>query len=362
MTQKIKDLIAKSREILLDSSLSNGAIIAANSDMEYYPRQAKDYHYVWPRDAAYICVAAKLAGITNIQEPFFKWLEYRPQDFKKRGKLYANYSTNGRIRVRQYQPDQAGSMLWAIYDFYSEHLSEAAKQENLIRRLADGISDSWKRTYFFDNTVDLWEEGHRQTSTKMENNHTYSLAACARGLLCADMMLKGDRWKETAHQMIERINDAYNEKHKYFLRTHGKIDDLNVDASMLGIAYPFNIIPANDPRMLNTASAIENNIVVNGGVHRYQFDYYDGEGSAQEGGGAWPLLNFWLATYYQLAGQPKKAEQYFNWVINRLDNDLLIPEQIFEDFRKGIKPLAWSHAMFIIAAANLGYLKSDGQK
>ena len=34
-----------------------------------------------------------------------------------------------------------------------------------------------------------------------------------------------------------------------------------------------------------------------------------------------------------------------------------IPEQIFkEKFRKSVAPLAWSHAMFVIAAKELGYL------
>src|SRR3989338_5662144 len=74
MDTKIEKLIAKSIEIIRDSSLENGAIVAANTDKEYYPRQAKDYHYVWPRDASYICVAAQMAGVRDIQEPFFHWL------------------------------------------------------------------------------------------------------------------------------------------------------------------------------------------------------------------------------------------------------------------------------------------------
>jgi len=120
MKDKIKKLITKSKEIILDSALENGAIVAANSDKNYYPKTAKDYHYVWPRDAAYICVAGQLAGIKNIQEPFFAWLEDRPEDFKKESKLFAHYSPNGRIKTRQFQPDQAGTMLWAIHKFYQD--------------------------------------------------------------------------------------------------------------------------------------------------------------------------------------------------------------------------------------------------
>lgn len=357
MTKKIKKLIDKSKEIILDSTLENGAIVAANSDKSYYPKSAKDYHYVWPRDAAFVCVAAQLAGIENIQESFFSWLDERPEDFKKEGKLFANYSANGRIKVRQFQPDQAGAMLWAIHEFYKNRPSDCQKQEPLIRRLADGLTNDWKGKYFFSNTTDLWEEGHRKTSTKMENNHTYSLAACARGLMCADHMLSGEKWKEAADQMIERINSSYSDEKKYFFRNHGKVNDFNMDASLLGLVYPFDIIKADDERIVNTVKKMEETIVINGGVHRYQFDYYDGEGTAQEGGGAWPILNFWMSIYWSIKGDQKKARQYYDWVVERIKDDYLIPEQIFSDFREGIKPLAWSHAMFIIASKYLGELK-----
>jgi len=357
MTDKIKKLIAKSQDVILDSALDNGAIVAANSDKPYYPRKARDYHYVWPRDAAYICVAAKLLGRNEIQEPFFAWLEERPQDFKKEGKLFGNYSVNGPHKVKQFQPDQAGTMLWAIHSYYQKDLTKAEKQETLIRRLADGLTDDWKGEYFFTNTVDLWEESNRQTSTQMKNNHTYSLAACVCGLLCADKMIGGKKWKEAAGQMAEKINAAYLEDKKTFIRNHGKVNDLNMDASLLGLTYPFAIIEAADKRMVNTVRQMEEKIVINGGVHRYQFDYYDGEGSAQEGSGAWPILNFWLAIYWAIRGDKNKAEKYYDWVVERIADDCLIPEQIFEDFRSGIKPLVWSHAMFIIASYYLGELK-----
>ena len=353
---KIKKLIDKSIQIIKDASLENGAIVAANADKEYYPRQAKDYHYVWPRDASYICVAAQMAGVRDIQEPFFHWLEYRPENFKKEGLLFANYATNGRKEVDQFQPDQAGAALWAIYEYYKENLTKCEKQETVIRRLADGLCSEWRGKYFFHNTVDLWEENHRKTSTKMENNHTYSLAACSRGLALADKMIKNDEWKKTSNQMKEVMESAYSPELKRFLRNHGKIDDPNIDASLLGLTYPFDIIKADDPRMIETVNAMEKNIVVKGGVHRFQFDYYDGEGSAQEGAGAWPILNFWMSAYYALRKNQKKSREYYMWVVDRIKDDYLIPEQIFSDFREGIRPLVWSHAMFIIASKFLHYI------
>lgn len=409
---KIEKILEASKRVLNDVALSNGAIVAANTDHKYYPRTAKDYRYVWPRDAAYVCVAfdylhnankretehEKISpnpsllkrAINGIQERYFDWLTERPEDFKKEGLLFQHYSTNGRKQGEQFQPDQMGTTLWAIWHHFqvscrnpainrpsckkcqsiicgtmpsrrnADDCAEWARKdayayEALIRRLADGICSQWKGAYFFKNTSDLWEEGKRRTSTKIENNFTYTLAACASGLEKALLMLPGnENWGKAAGEMRRKIDEAYCKEDKYFYRCHGKIDDKNIDASLLGLVWPFGIIPLNDIRIKNTVKKIEEKVVVNGGVRRFEMDYYDGEGTGQEGAGAWPLLNFWMSIYWSAAGNKKKAKKYFDWVIDRMDDEF-IPEQIYDDFRdgQGIKPLAWGHAMFIIAYYNL---------
>lgn len=362
MHPKTPKIIEASKQVIRDCVLDSGAIVAANTDKGYYPRGAKNYRYVWPRDAAYICVGAEYLGIKDIQEPFFDWLTVKPEDFKKDGLLFQNYSTNGRMLDNQFQPDQMGTVLWAIHSHFQNNLKAALKYRELIERTAKGLCNQWHNTHFHMNTTDLWEAGNRVTSTKIDNNFTYSLAACARGLLLAYQIIPDPVWKETAEQMIKRTEEAYDEKRGYFLRNHGKIDDPNVDASLLGLVWPFCICEANDPRMVKTAEKIEKKLVTeNGGVHRFEFDYYDGEGTAAEGGGAWPLLNFWFAIYWQLQSNQKKAEHYLNWVLDNLDEkkyNSFLPEQIFPDFRTGIFPLAWSHAMFACACHYLNYLNT----
>ncbi|MFC1622439.1 glycoside hydrolase family 15 protein [Patescibacteria group bacterium] len=357
--EKIQALLKSSQQVFKDCSLPVGAIIAANTDLPYYPKRAANYHFVWPRDAAFICVAAQKLGITDISEKFFEWLEDRPEGFKKTSLLFQNYAPNGKKHWKSFQPDQAGACLWALHEHYKmEKCDVTEKHENLIRRLADGLANDWQGKYFFNHAVDLWEEGSRHTSSSHENNHTYSLASCAKGLLLANEMIKNDIWVKKANSMIERINHNYDEKANRFLRNKGKsIADFNVDASLLGLVWPFEIVSHDDPRMIETVKKIEEKIVLNGlGVHRYENDYYDGEGSGSEGAGAWPLLNFWLSIYHSISGNREKAEKYFNWVLEKLEEDnygSYIPEQIFEDNRRGVYPLAWSHAMFVFAISFL---------
>ncbi len=354
--QKTAQVMARTREVFRDCALENGAIVAVNSDKSYVPRTASDYRAVWPRDASYICAAAEFLNMP-IQEPFFQWLFERPQDLAREHLLYQKYSTHGRKLGGQFQADQAGSVLWAVYEHFKNIPKECSRFKELITWLADGLCRVWNKTYFSLHVTDLWEEEYRHTSTTMENNFTYTLAACARGLLGAHELIPNPVWKENALQMISEINEAWSEKNGFFLRNQGKVSDHNIDASVLGLVWPFFVIEPNDPRMVSTARKIEECLVEKGGAHRYQFDYFDGEGSASEGGGAWPLLNLWLAIYFAQTNNHDKALAYFDWVLERLEpyHDY-IPEQIFNDFRVGVYPLAWAHAMFVFAASELKLL------
>ncbi len=355
---KIQKLLKVSRTVIQDCALENGAIVAANSDKPYFPKEAYDYRYVWIRDASFVCVAADILQIP-IQEPFFSWLYKNPEDFDWDHLLYANYSTNGRVATmgKLFMADQTGTLLWAIYLHYQRNLKKALQYKDLVKRLADGLSVTWNKQFFSVTTADIWEELGRKTSIRMQNNFTYSLAACARGLLLANEIMPNLQWKQAAMEMIDQINEAYNKQEKRFYRNVGRLADPNIDASLLGLVWPFSIFEAKDEKIINTVKKMEELIVISGGVHRYQFDYFDSEGSAQEGGGAWPVLNFWMTIYWVLAGNKKKALTYYHWVVDRADKfGGFLPEQFFPDFRVGIYPLAWSHAMFVIASHYLGYI------
>lgn len=354
----VQKFLKISKQVIRDCALDNGAIVAANTDKDYYPRRGANYRWVWPRDAAFVCLAADILKMPKIWQKYFQWLLEKPQDFKKDGLLYANYATNGRFGSmgRSFEVDQIGTTLWVINEiFYQKKRKLSSDIKELVKRLADGLTNHWDKTHFDLHTVDIWEESQRQTTITMENNFTYSLAASACGLLSANEMMPNRTWKETAREMIEEINESYCEKEGYFYRNVGKISDKNIDASILGLLWPFKIYEPKDKRILSTINKIEKNLVVDRGVHRYQFDYYDSEGAASEGGGAWVVLNFWLAIDLFLIGQKEKSLDYYNWPLKQVSKyNGYFPEQIFSDFRIGVYPLAWSHALFVIASKILG--------
>jgi glucoamylase len=355
-SSKIEYITLVSKQIIRDSLLDNGAIVAANATKDYYPSAAKNYFYVWPRDASYVCIAADMAGIGEVQEKFFDWCLQRAEGFKETGLFYEKYYVNGLKALGRFQPDQTGTFLYAIWHHYSYINKDVAiKYKDLIIKSANGLCDKWDGDHFSIVANDLWEE--RLAFPDLRENFSYSLAACIKGLECANLITANARWLRISDQMREQL-----EKHLvdgYFVRSYGRLIDKSIDASILGLIYPFEIYKENDPRVISTVKEIEKRLIIDGGVHRYEFDEYDGwmyeEMHRKKGAGAWPLLNFWLSIYYSSSGNKGDAEKYYKWVLDKIDD--LLPEQIFDNkIQVSICPLVWSHAMFIIASKFLGHI------
>ena len=342
----IDNLISSSIDVIRRCSLKNGAILASYSK----DRDTNNYRFVWPRDASYTLIAANILGI-DIHENFFDWCQ-KAEGWEKTGLFYEKYHPSGKKARFNFQPDQTGTLLVALWDYYRD--KKKINHEKLITKSAQAICRVWDKDHFWLVTEDLWEE--RKCFPDYRENFTYSLAACVKGLKCAYELINNNRWKETAEEMEKLI--AGN---RHFYRSFGGVEDRRIDASLLGLVWPFRIVDADDRRMVNAVELMESKIVKDHRVYRYEHDEYDGwmyKGRLQRnrGAGYWPLLNFWMAMYYAERGDKNKALKYYNKVIEDVKNH--IPEQVFENkIQKSVTPLCWSHAMFLIASNKLGYIK-----
>ena len=392
-TQRIKELIKASEQVIADGSLENGAIVAANSDRARYPSSVQDYRYVWVRDAAYVCMAADLLGLKDIPEKFFDWCLNRAEGFKETHLFCNAHHVNGTIRgtlvppgkikvparVRQryvhvvhggtqFQPDQSGSLLIAIAHHLEHFNVRASRFGELIEKTASGICCSWRDDAFVLPIYDLWEE--RCVLPADRGFHTYSLAMCIAGLRAA-IRLSGKKrtWVQTERQMSAAFEKVYRRSEKSVLRTYRaakgarraavRTEDSQPDTSLLGLVWPSGIVDPLDEKMKTTLGGILKSNAAAGGLLRYPGDLYCGgvrKGWVTlTGAGAWPLLSFWMSIYYCLCGDRGNAEKHFAWPLDKIDN--FLPEQVFEDKSKASVPaLLWSHAMFVIAARFLGYI------
>ena len=127
-----------------------------------------------------------------------------------------------------------------------------------------------------------------------------------------------------------------------------------VDANLLGLAVPYGVVAADDPRMAATAARIEEDILRGNGLHRYAEDTY-------YGGGAWVVLSAWLGWYWAEQGGLDLARELLGWVEAQADADGGLPEQVpvnlndpaylpvwQERWGEIARPLLWSHAKHLI--------------
>lgn len=361
MDAKINRLVETSKNVILDCCFENGAIVAANSTKSYYPKEAKNYLYVWPRDASFACVALDILGIRDPQEHFFNWLTNRAEGWKDTGIFYEKYDPNGlqafngfqvfKGQALRFQPDQTGTVLFAVTHHIGDNKKEAEWYKELIIGSAQGICNTWRNDHFTLPTNDLWEE----ISPDLKQNFTYSLAACINGLISANKLFPNNDYVKTANEMKEiLLKNA--ERMGHFFRSFGKSDDESNDSSMLGLIWPFGIVEPKSFLAKNTVKLIEKELVKDYGVYRYEHDEYDGCMSKtldqKKGAGFWPLLNFWMAIVLNKMGNKEEAIKYYNKVVSLIDEH--IPEQVFDnDKKKCVSPLCWSHSMFVIASREL---------
>jgi GH15 family glucan-1,4-alpha-glucosidase len=354
MTDKIQRLMNSSRQAIKDCCLPNGAVVAANSRRKYFPKQAKNYYYVWPRDGMYICMAAKILDI-KMHEKYFSWC-MKAEGWSRTGLFYEKYFVNGKKARFDFQPDQTGSVLFALWHCYKD-TGVPKKFERLLRKSADGLCRIWKKDHFTIATQDLWEE--RFCFPDLKENFSYSLAACSRGLWCANQLMPNRKWLRTSDEMKKTL--LKNSK-GCFTRASGRIGDPRTDGSLVGLTWPFGIVPAGDRRMVKTVKNIEKSITKDMGVYRYEHDEYDGwkykdMDQRKKGAGYWPLITFWMAIYWTERGNRRKALKYYDKVLRDVGSKRFIPEQIFDnDLQVSVCPLGWSHSMFVIASEKLGFI------
>jgi GH15 family glucan-1,4-alpha-glucosidase len=334
----------RSTEVLKDCCRENGAIIAANTEHCAYPKDAQSYHYVWPRDAAYVCIALSIVDEYDLQLDYFNWLIERAEGIEK-GMLFQNYYTNGRKRWLAFQPDQAGTTLIALSKIIMK--GKADKELfDLAHRLSEELVELWQTTNFKHISQDLWEEHFAYP--KMQQCFTYSAAIVRSGLLEIGPLI-GKNYEKVCEEMGTIVNSAFLPEEKIYIKRTGLNMQKRLDASLLGLVWPGKL--KINPEFIDI---IAQRLSHKKGIMRYEYDDYDGfrhEGNnARRGAGAWPILTFWIAIAYKLTGNIDKALYYYLLGIDSADEKGYLPEQVFDnDIQSSIKPLAWSHAMQLIA-------------
>jgi len=145
---------------------------------------------------------------------------------------------------------------------------------------------------------------------------------------------------EIVREAIER--ELWSEFHGRYLRSIG---DPVLDVSLLGLAWPFAAVDPGGERMRATVAALERELGdVEQGVARYAGDTY-------AGGNNWVLAALWLGLWHRQVGDAGGLERSLEYAVRVQTTLGLLPEQVKENGEPAwVVPLAWSHAMLLLAA------------
>lgn len=350
----IEGLLRVSRQVFEACTHDNGAVVAAPSHASYYPMHAKDYGFVWPRDVLFTLRAARHTGL-ELAPAFFAWLR-QAESWQDTGLFHKKYMVDGKMARRRWQPDQTAAVLTMVRDF-AERETVSAATHDLLVRTADALVSHWTGRSLDVPVQELWEQ--RIAFPDLEQNFAYTLASMVRGLLDAHEVAPTRRWRDVALEMQDVFDRSWPNE---FGRMAGYLRDDRTDASLLALGFPFRAVTSDDERFVRTVDTIRDRLWIDGGLHRFEHDEYDGwlapDGTPRNlGGGHWPLLGFWLAITLHEMGRRTDARRVYVAMVETADANGHFPEQVFPNSTaQGVRPLAWSHAMFVLATDRLEIL------
>jgi glucoamylase len=222
-----------------------------------------------------------------------------------------------------------------------------------IKKAAEFMCDKMDLKTSLIKSVGLWEEKF--------GSHIYSNAAVYNALKTSSRIAEvldenklSEKWDVQADKIRSSLLElAWDSSENQFIKTV-KPRDTTLDVSLIGLTFPFEVLPAQDDMMRKTVAAIENSFSYEvGGIGRYSGDVY-------YGGNPWILATLWLALYAEKLKDVKKMEELLKWTIKHATELDLLSEQVNKSEGSPISavPLAWSHAFFILSALGIDELKA----
>lgn len=353
-----------------------GAIIAAptTSLPERIGGQRNwDYRYCWLRDSALTLLALLQAGYRQEAEAWRQWLlravagdpnqlqiMYGIAGERWQPELEVPWLPGfeqskpvriGNAAANQMQLDVYGELFDTLHGARLAELQQREEAWSLQKVLLTTLTQKWQ-------TLDrgIWEV--RGPPRAFTHSRMMVWVAFDRAIAAAERFhLDGpvDEWKQLRARIHEDIcGNAFDRQKNSFVQYYG---GQALDASLL-LMPQTGFLPPDDPRVLGTIAAIEDELLQGGLLLRYSTeDTQDGVDGAE---GAFLVCSFWLADAYVLCGQREKAVAIFERLLS-LRNDLGLLSEEYDTLAGrmlGNFPQAFSHIGLINTAHNL--LKIDG--
>ena len=324
-----------------------------------------DYRYVWLRDAALTLQALMLHGYQREAHSWRNWLLRAiagdPADIQimygiagerllieRELDSLPGYLGSAPVRVgnaafSQYQGDIFGEVMMALHEARELGVREDQFSWALQRELLRFIDENWDRP---DNGI--WEiRGPERSFTHSRVMLWAALACGIRGVL--DYGLNGpvDRWIALKEELAAEIEErGFDKERNTYTQYYG---GTTVDASLLQLAQ-VGYVAYDDPRMLGTVKAIEEELLRDGLLLRYRTE----TGVDGLPGNEHPFLacSFWLVEQYARSGRMPEARVLMDRLVGMTNDVGMLSEEydVGEGRQIGNTPQAFSHLALVRAA------------
>jgi GH15 family glucan-1,4-alpha-glucosidase len=330
-----------------------------------------DYRYCWLRDATFTLLALVNAGYLDEACEWREWLlravAGRPEHLQIMYGLAGErrltelelewldgYEGSKPVRVGnaasgQFQLDVYGEVADALYQAHRHGLRPLDDAWRMGQVLLHFLETAWK-----EPDEGIWEvRGGRR---HFVHSKVMAWVAFDRGVrsverfgYSADRL---DRWKAARDAIhAEVCEKGFDPELNSFVQSYGSP---HLDASLLMIPL-VGFLPPDDPRMKGTVAAIQQRLVDQGFVRRYDSDA-DVDG-LPPGEGAFLPCTFWLADNLALQGRRNEAREIYERLL-AIRNDVGLLAEEYDPVAKrllGNFPQAFSHVCLVNTARNLAH-------
>jgi len=337
-----------------------------------------DYRFTWVRDASFSVHALLGLGYTEEAEAFVAWLgaRVREQAGGESGPLKIMYRVDGSsdlveetldhfegyrgsrpVRIGngaadQLQLDIYGEAMDSIYLADKNGLQIPHQGWEALTRVLDWLCKEWDRP---DEGV--WEtRGGRQNFTY---GRLMSWVAFDRAIRLAETHGRPadtERWTQERDRIYAQImSNGWSEKRHAFVQ-HYDTDVL--DASLLLMPL-MNFVAPRDPQWLSTLEAMDEELVSDSLVYRYDPEASPDGLLGSEG--TFSICTFWYVDALARSGRLEDAVMTFEKMMTYSNHLGLFSEEIGPTGEQlGNFPQAFSHLSLINAAVNMDYQLDHG--
>lgn len=328
-----------------------------------------DYRFCWLRDATLTLLALMQTGYYQEAEAWRRWLlraaAGSPEQmqimygiagerrlFEWEIEWLPGYEGSRPVRVGnaaadQMQLDVYGEVMDALYQGRQGKLKHDKTAWGLQLALTHHLEKAWR-----EPDEGIWEtRGGRRHFTFSKVMCWVAFDRAVKSLVKdgEDPALR-ERWCAVRDEIHEDVcRNGFDPAQNSFVQSYGS---RQLDASLLMMPL-VGFLPHDDPRMVGTVAAIQQRLVDDGFVKRYDTAETDDGLPPQEG--VFLACSFWLVDNLVLQGRPDEATALFERLLD-LRNDVgLLAEEYDTGARRqvGNFPQAFSHIALINSALNL---------